>query len=93
MEEPSVRVAPSRRVTSIDALRGSDMFWIIGGEGGFRRLHAIFRHPTTAWISQQLTHVPWAGFHFYDLITSCGRLSILGESPLSFSRVFRNTPA
>jgi predicted acyltransferase len=55
-------------VTSIDALRGFDMLWIIGGEGVLRSLHSIFQHPTTAWISTQLTHVPWKGFHFYDLI-------------------------
>ena len=68
MQGPPLRDMPSQRVTSIDALRGFDMLWIIGGEGIVRSLHSIFRHPTTAWISTQLTHVKWAGFHFYDLI-------------------------
>jgi predicted acyltransferase len=68
MQGPSLSDAVSQRVTSIDALRGFDMLWIIGGEGILRSLHPIFHHPTTAWISTQLTHVRWEGFHFYDLI-------------------------
>ena len=56
------------RVTSIDALRGFAMFWIIGGGTIFRNLDGIFDHPVTALISRQLTHVKWLGFHFEDLI-------------------------
>jgi predicted acyltransferase len=53
---------------SIDALRGFDMFWIIGGEKIFASLQPIFNHPVTAWIKTQLTHVEWEGFRFEDLI-------------------------
>jgi len=56
------------RVTSIDALRGFSMFWIIGGGTIFRSLDGIFNHPITAFISKQLTHAKWLGFHFEDLI-------------------------
>jgi predicted acyltransferase len=86
MEKPSVRDTPSQRVTSIDALRGFDMFWIIGGEGIFRSLHPIFHHPTTAWISQQLTHVRWEGFHFYDLIFPLFLFLAGAVLPFSISR-------
>jgi predicted acyltransferase len=55
-------------VISIDALRGFDMFWIIGGERIFASLHDIFDSPTTALIRTQLTHVKWEGFRFEDLI-------------------------
>ncbi|HUU17577.1 MAG TPA: DUF5009 domain-containing protein [Sedimentisphaerales bacterium] len=58
----------STRVTSIDALRGFSMFWIIGGGTVFKSLDAIFNHPVTAFISKQLTHAKWLGFHFEDLI-------------------------
>ncbi len=68
MQGPLLRDTPTQRATSIDALRGFDMLWIIGGEGILRSLHPICPHPTTAWISTQLTHVQWQGFHFYDLI-------------------------
>jgi predicted acyltransferase len=56
------------RVTSIDALRGFSMFWIIGGGAIFRNLDGIFTHPVTTFLSKQLSHVKWLGFHFEDLI-------------------------
>ena len=59
---------PAGRVMSIDALRGFDMFWIIGGERIFASLHNVFDRPETAWIRTQLTHVKWEGFRFEDLI-------------------------
>ena len=59
---------PAGRVMSIDALRGFDMFWIIGGERIFASLHDIFDSPTTTLIRTQLTHVKWEGFRFEDLI-------------------------
>lgn len=56
------------RVASIDALRGFDMFWIIGGGAIFSSLHKIFGNRVTAVISTQLEHVKWEGFRFEDLI-------------------------
>jgi len=56
------------RVYSIDALRGFDMFWIIGGGALFASLGKAFPHPVTEWIQVQLEHVTWRGFHFEDLI-------------------------
>jgi predicted acyltransferase len=56
------------RIQSIDALRGFDMFWIIGGDALFR---AIGKWSGGYWAGvccDQLEHVEWAGFHFYDLI-------------------------
>jgi predicted acyltransferase len=53
---------------SLDALRGFDMFWIVGGE---ELIHALYR----AWpagplslVHNQLNHKAWAGVAFYDLI-------------------------
>ena len=59
---------PVGRVISIDALRGFDMFFIIGGERIFASLHDVFDCPATALIRTQLTHVKWEGFRFEDLI-------------------------
>ena len=56
------------RVVSIDALRGFDMFWIIGGGAIFRSLHKIWDNPVTQTINTQLEHVKWEGFRFEDLI-------------------------
>ena len=36
--------APSERLTSIDALRGFDMFWIVGGDAVARALGQMVGH-------------------------------------------------
>lgn len=58
----------SARVLSIDALRGFDMFWIIGGGAIFESLVHVWKHPITETLATQLTHVVWEGFRFEDLI-------------------------
>ncbi|HEV8543754.1 MAG TPA: heparan-alpha-glucosaminide N-acetyltransferase domain-containing protein [Verrucomicrobiae bacterium] len=57
------------RITSIDALRGFDMFWIIGGDALFYALNKMAgTNPLVRGLADQLDHVPWAGLHFYDCI-------------------------
>ncbi|OGD17809.1 MAG: hypothetical protein A2W03_14855 [Candidatus Aminicenantes bacterium RBG_16_63_16] len=56
------------RVASLDALRGFDMFWIIGGDAICRALRAVKDTPLTRLLAHQVEHNPWAGFTFYDLI-------------------------
>ena len=68
MTDGEQRHLAGTRVTSIDALRGFSMFWIVGGGTIFRSLDGIFNHSVTAFISIQLKHVEWLGFHFEDLI-------------------------
>ena len=62
--------APSTtgRLHSLDALRGFDMFWIMGGEGIFFALAALTGWPFFQWWENQLHHAPWHGFRFYDMI-------------------------
>lgn len=60
--------ATSQRVLSVDALRGFDMFWIVGGEWLVEALKEARPNPVTNVLSTQLQHVPWEGFHAYDLI-------------------------
>src|SRR5437016_4769536 len=55
-----------QRVMSIDALRGMDMFFIVGMEEVFEALSRMF--PMSPSLNDRLQHAPWAGFHFYDLI-------------------------
>ncbi|MGZ4964902.1 MAG: heparan-alpha-glucosaminide N-acetyltransferase domain-containing protein, partial [Limisphaerales bacterium] len=76
-------VRPARaRLLSLDALRGFDMFWIVGGDQLIRSLHKISGNAVTRTLFEQMEHaadeqkviaakpgpVEWAGFHFYDLI-------------------------
>jgi len=58
--------AQTRRLMSIDALRGLDMFFIVGMEEVFEALSEMF--PMSPSLNDRLQHAPWAGFHFYDLI-------------------------
>jgi predicted acyltransferase len=61
--------APERtRLLSLDALRGFDMFWIIGGDAFFRSLAEVTQWGWARAWAAQLEHVEWAGFHFYDLV-------------------------
>src|SRR6478735_3538385 len=60
--------APQQRLYSLDALRGFDMFWIMGAEEIFHNLYKATGSPFWGAISTQLTHPAWNGFHFYDLI-------------------------
>jgi len=57
-----------RRLLSLDALRGFDMFWIIGGEGIAHSLANLTGWGVAIWASNQLHHVEWDGFVFYDMI-------------------------
>jgi len=57
-----------KRLHSLDALRGFDMFWIMGGEGIFVGFASLTGWPVFTWWAGQLDHVPWHGFHFYDMI-------------------------
>jgi len=57
-----------QRLHSLDALRGFDMFWIMGGE---RILHALSKatdNPFWNFLSHQFSHPEWNGFSVYDLI-------------------------
>lgn len=61
-------ISKPQRLYSLDALRGFDMFWIMGAE---EIAHAMFKatdSPFWGVISTELTHPNWNGFHFYDLI-------------------------
>ena len=60
--------APSERLLSLDALRGFDMFWIMGGHPIFLGLDNIFHNRFTAFIKNQFDHVEWFGFNFWDII-------------------------
>ena len=65
--EDSGRAAPPR-LTSVDALRGFDMAWILGAGPLVQSFARINRNAVTVFLDEQFEHVRWEGFHFYDLI-------------------------
>jgi predicted acyltransferase len=59
---------PTQRLYSLDALRGFDMFWIMGAEEIFHGMAKATGSSLWGTIANQFTHPDWNGFHFYDLI-------------------------
>jgi len=58
----------NRRLYSLDALRGFDMFWIMGAEEIFHKMAEITESAFWHALSVQFIHPDWNGFTFYDLI-------------------------
>lgn len=58
----------SKRLLSIDALRGFDMFWIMGAEGIFAALFALTGIAIFDNFASQMLHSTWHGITAYDLI-------------------------
>lgn len=71
---PPAGSGASQRLMSLDALRGFDMFWILGAGGIVTRINEIVNsgpQPQVGWLdalARQLTHAKWEGFNFLDLI-------------------------
>lgn len=64
----------TRRVVSLDALRGFNFIWILGGEGVVLALAQMCENKNDAldavgdFLHTQITHATWEGFTFYDLV-------------------------
>lgn len=58
----------SVRLQSLDALRGFDMLFIMGGGSLFVGLATLFPTPFFQAIAEQMEHVEWNGFHVEDMI-------------------------
>ena len=74
-EMPAPELSRPQRLRSLDALRGFDMFWIIGGEAVAEAARDYAHTLPNAqhwqwldWLAGQLHHPAWNGFAFYDLI-------------------------
>ena len=61
-------IQPTKRLLSLDALRGFDMFWIMSGEQIIHALAKATQWPLFLWFSGQLHHTVWNGITFYDMI-------------------------
>src|ERR1035437_2354264 len=57
-----------KRLYSLDALRGFDMFWIMGGGGIFIALATLTGWPVLKWWAGQMEHAEWHGFNLEDMI-------------------------
>jgi len=71
MDTPAPAPAPkaqSERLLSLDALRGFDLFWIVGGHAVVAALAKLTEWDWVVAIEGSLKHVEWNGFSPYDLI-------------------------
>jgi predicted acyltransferase len=84
--ETAALVASRQRVAALDALRGFDMFWIIGGrELALAAAGVVWASPP-AWFEYQLEHAAWEGFTAWDLIMPLFLFVVGAAMPFSFSR-------
>lgn len=75
------------RILSIDFFRGFTMFMLVGGlEGLFGKLDPAKSNTIVYFFNQQLSHVPWIGLHFWDLIQPFFMFIVGVSMPFSFSR-------
>ena len=57
-----------QRLQSLDALRGFDMLFIMGGSSFFVALSKFLPASIGEAIARQMEHTAWSGFTFYDMI-------------------------
>ena len=60
--------AVTERIRSVDALRGFDMFWILGAGTLVQAVAKMGENGVATFLTTQLRHVQWSGLVFYDLI-------------------------
>lgn len=64
----SLRTSPKERLQSLDTLRGFDMAMLVGGCGIIIALAGATEWKWLDALANQMHHVEWEGFRFYDLI-------------------------
>ena len=85
--DPIGHISPRSRVHSIDALRGFDMFWIIGGDGIADAIGKLSKNHLVGAVTAQVSdHVQWVGFRYYDMIFPLFLFIIGATLPFSIGR-------
>ena len=82
----SPRPSVSQRLVSLDAFRGFTMFWLVGGKPFVMAIAGLGLGALSTFLKYQLTHTPWVGLRYYDLIWPCFMLMVGVSVPFSFAR-------
>src|SRR5690554_2410190 len=82
-EENSTR---KYRLLSLDALRGLDMFFLVGFAAIFRALPAVSDNTLCNWLANQSRHAAWDGFTMYDLVFPLFIFIVGVAIPFSFTK-------
>ncbi|OHB68476.1 MAG: hypothetical protein A2V70_03155 [Planctomycetes bacterium RBG_13_63_9] len=83
---PPAATAGSGRVIAIDALRGFDMFWIIGGMSVVLAIPVLLGVDVPDWVEEQRHHAAWIGFTAEDLIMPLFLFIVGVAMPFSFAK-------
>jgi len=83
---PQEIAQPKGRMVCVDALRGFDMFLIIGADDVVRALASNSHNRWMQMLGNQFEHVPWDGCHLYDLIFPVFLFAIGVSIPFSFGK-------
>ncbi len=87
MDTDSSGGGSGRRLMSVDALRGFDMFWIINGDAPL--VFALAKATENEFLNKliiQFEHVWWVGFRAWDLIMPLFLFIVGVVMPFSFGR-------
>lgn len=76
----------AQRLYSLDALRGFDMFWIIGFGHILEAYSKTKASPFWQFVHSQVTHKYWDGFSFWDLIFPLFMFMVGVAIPFSLGR-------
>ncbi len=74
MRHVEALAAQTQRVVSLDALRGFNFIWILGGDGAMWALADMSKdkgpvlRTVGGFLGREMSHVAWDGFQFYDFV-------------------------
>lgn len=74
------------RLLSLDALRGFDMFFLVGFAGILTALPKLSDNGVFLWLANQCKHPEWQGFTAYDVIFPMFIFIVGAAMPFSFSK-------
>ncbi len=76
----------NQRLISLDALRGLDMFFLVGIAAIFESLPKISDNRFFVWLATQCEHPAWQGFTMYDIVFPMFIFIVGAAMPFSFSK-------
>ena len=82
----NTKYLPKSRLLSLDALRGLDMFFLVGVAGIFQALPKFSDSTFNNWLANQCEHPKWQGFTAYDLIFPMFIFIVGVAMPFSFAK-------
>ncbi|QGY47191.1 DUF5009 domain-containing protein [Maribellus comscasis] len=76
----------SKRIESLDILRGFDLFCLVFFQPVFMSLARAFDLPFTNWLATKFDHVQWEGFVFWDIIMPLFMFMAGASMPFAFAK-------